>query len=154
MIYVSIVELSTFTFAHARLLRMVAFRLRVVGTLAAAVSGGSVMILCNPPTSENDSGSGPALESFRRKIADPAAAVPSREVQRSSLMGSSAVKPLDLLVIGGGATGSGVALDAACRGLSVGLVEREDFSSGTSSRSTKLIHGGKVLFNSFGVRCR
>jgi glycerol-3-phosphate dehydrogenase len=48
----------------------------------------------------------------------------------------------DLLVIGGGATGAGVALDAATRGLKVALVERDDFSSGTSSRSTKLIHGG------------
>jgi len=48
----------------------------------------------------------------------------------------------DLLVIGGGATGAGVALDAATRGLAVAMVERDDFSAGTSSRSTKLIHGG------------
>src|SRR5680860_700631 len=48
----------------------------------------------------------------------------------------------DLLVIGGGATGAGVALDAASRGLNVAMVERDDFSAGTSSRSTKLIHGG------------
>lgn len=48
----------------------------------------------------------------------------------------------DVLVIGGGATGSGVALDAATRGLKVALVERDDFSSGTSSKSTKLVHGG------------
>ncbi|MDN5864909.1 MAG: FAD-dependent oxidoreductase, partial [Gammaproteobacteria bacterium] len=48
----------------------------------------------------------------------------------------------DLLVIGGGATGAGVALDAATRGLSVALVERGDFAGGTSSRSTKLVHGG------------
>nr|CEL66611.1 TPA: glycerol-3-phosphate dehydrogenase, putative [Neospora caninum Liverpool] len=48
----------------------------------------------------------------------------------------------DVLVIGGGATGSGVALDAATRGLSCCLVEREDFGGGTSGRSTKLIHGG------------
>jgi glycerol-3-phosphate dehydrogenase len=48
----------------------------------------------------------------------------------------------DLLIIGGGATGSGVALEAASRGLRVALVERFDFSEGTSSRSTKLIHGG------------
>lgn len=54
----------------------------------------------------------------------------------------SAGGPFDLLVIGGGATGAGVALDAATRGLSVALVERDDFSAGTSSRSTKLIHGG------------
>lgn len=48
----------------------------------------------------------------------------------------------DLLVIGGGATGAGVALDAATRGLKVALVERDDFASGTSSKSTKLVHGG------------
>jgi glycerol-3-phosphate dehydrogenase len=51
-------------------------------------------------------------------------------------------EPLDLVVIGGGITGAGVALDAASRGLSVALVEKSDFASGTSSRSSKLIHGG------------
>jgi glycerol-3-phosphate dehydrogenase len=49
---------------------------------------------------------------------------------------------LQVLVIGGGVVGAGVALDAATRGLSVGLVEARDFGSGTSSRSSKLIHGG------------
>ncbi|MBO0958668.1 glycerol-3-phosphate dehydrogenase/oxidase [Neobacillus sp. MM2021_6] len=49
---------------------------------------------------------------------------------------------LDLLVIGGGITGTGIALDAVSRGLKVGLVEKADFASGTSSRSGKLIHGG------------
>jgi glycerol-3-phosphate dehydrogenase len=48
----------------------------------------------------------------------------------------------DLLVVGGGATGCGIALDAASRGLSVALAERGDFGSGTSGRSTKLVHGG------------
>lgn len=48
----------------------------------------------------------------------------------------------DLLVIGGGITGAGIALDAATRGLKVALVEKKDFAWGTSSRSTKLIHGG------------
>lgn len=48
----------------------------------------------------------------------------------------------DVLVVGGGATGAGVALDAASRGLSVALVERHDFAAGTSSHSSKLIHGG------------
>ncbi len=47
-----------------------------------------------------------------------------------------------MLVIGGGITGAGVALDAASRGLSVALVERDDFAAGTSSRSSKLVHGG------------
>jgi glycerol-3-phosphate dehydrogenase len=48
----------------------------------------------------------------------------------------------DLLIIGAGATGAGIALDAATRGLRVAVVERDDFSSGTSSKSTKLVHGG------------
>lgn len=48
----------------------------------------------------------------------------------------------DLLIIGGGATGTGIALDAVTRGLKVALVERDDFSAGTSSKSTKLVHGG------------
>ncbi|MEM7466217.1 MAG: glycerol-3-phosphate dehydrogenase/oxidase [Pseudomonadota bacterium] len=50
--------------------------------------------------------------------------------------------PFDLLVIGGGATGAGIALDAASRNYRVALVEREDFGSGTSSKSSKLVHGG------------
>ncbi len=62
----------------------------------------------------------------------------NREANIESLKKNS----FDILVIGGGATGTGVALDAATRGLKVALVERDDFSAGTSSRSTKLIHGG------------
>ncbi len=50
--------------------------------------------------------------------------------------------PWDIAVVGGGATGVGVAVDAAARGLSVALVEAHDFGKGTSSRSTKLVHGG------------
>ena len=53
-----------------------------------------------------------------------------------------AAKQFDVLVIGGGVTGAGVALDAATRGLSTALVEQRDFASGTSSRSSKLFHGG------------
>ena len=49
---------------------------------------------------------------------------------------------LDVLVVGGGITGVGIALDAASRGLSVGLIEARDLAAGTSSRSSKLIHGG------------
>ena len=62
--------------------------------------------------------------------------------QRSSKIDKLAVHTFDLIVIGGGITGAGVALDAASRGLDVCLVERNDFASGTSSKSTKLIHGG------------
>jgi glycerol-3-phosphate dehydrogenase len=55
----------------------------------------------------------------------------------------------DVAVIGGGITGAGVALDAASRGLSVALVEKRDFASGTSSRSSKLIHGGLRYLEQF-----
>ncbi|XP_030064609.1 glycerol-3-phosphate dehydrogenase, mitochondrial isoform X2 [Microcaecilia unicolor] len=65
--------------------------------------------------------------------------LPSREAQLLTLQNT---KEFDILIIGGGATGCGCALDAVSRGLKTALVEREDFSSGTSSRSTKLIHGG------------
>ena len=57
----------------------------------------------------------------------------------------------DLLVIGGGITGCGIALDAASRGLKTALVERDDFASGTSSRSTKLIHGGLRYLKQFEI---
>ena len=50
--------------------------------------------------------------------------------------------PAERLVVGGGITGAGIARDAALRGLAVALVERNDFAAGTSSRSSKLIHGG------------
>ncbi|WP_324716601.1 glycerol-3-phosphate dehydrogenase/oxidase [Carboxydochorda subterranea] len=61
---------------------------------------------------------------------------------RTSTLEGMQAAGVDLLVIGGGITGAGVALDAATRGLRVGLVEQWDFASGTSSRSTKLVHGG------------
>ena len=58
----------------------------------------------------------------------------------------------DVLVIGGGITGAGIALDAASRGLRTALVEMDDFASGTSSRSTKLIHGGLRYLKQFEFR--
>ncbi|MCB5239066.1 MULTISPECIES: glycerol-3-phosphate dehydrogenase/oxidase [Niallia] len=61
-------------------------------------------------------------------------------------------KKFDVLVIGGGITGSGIALDAATRGMEVALVEMQDFSAGTSSRSTKLVHGGLRYLKQFEVR--
>jgi glycerol-3-phosphate dehydrogenase len=65
-------------------------------------------------------------------------AVPSRTQRLEALNDRS----FDVLVIGGGATGCGIAHDAALRGLKVALVEKDDFASGTSSRSSRLIHGG------------
>jgi glycerol-3-phosphate dehydrogenase len=67
----------------------------------------------------------------------------SRQAAISRLEASSkAGLELDVLVIGGGVTGAGIALDAAVRGLSVAIVEAQDWGAGTSSRSSKLIHGG------------
>lgn len=57
----------------------------------------------------------------------------------------------DLIVIGGGITGSGIALDAASRGLKTMLIEKKDFASGTSSKSTKLIHGGLRYLKQFEI---
>ena len=59
-----------------------------------------------------------------------------------SLAAMSDEEGLDVLVIGGGVTGAGIALDAATRGLRTGIVEAQDWASGTSSRSSKLVHGG------------
>lgn len=57
----------------------------------------------------------------------------------------------DLIVVGGGITGAGIALDAASRGMRVALLEKNDFSSGTSSKSTKLIHGGLRYLKQFEI---
>ncbi|MDY7105424.1 MAG: glycerol-3-phosphate dehydrogenase/oxidase [Actinomycetota bacterium] len=70
---------------------------------------------------------------------DPAQLGP---VERARALETLANRHFDLVVIGGGVTGAGCALDAAARGLSVALVEQRDFASGTSSRSSKLFHGG------------
>jgi glycerol-3-phosphate dehydrogenase len=61
---------------------------------------------------------------------------------RAARFAALATQRFDVLVIGGGITGCGIARDAALRGLSVALVEKDDFASGTSSRSSRLIHGG------------
>ena len=68
--------------------------------------------------------------------------VPFQTYERNKLKSQLQEKTFDLLVIGGGITGAGIALDAAHRGLRTALVEMQDFAAGTSSRSTKLIHGG------------
>ena len=63
-------------------------------------------------------------------------------LHRTQTLERMASEQLDLLVIGGGITGAGIALDGAARGLKLGLIEMQDFAGGTSSRSTKLVHGG------------
>ena len=72
----------------------------------------------------------------------PASIEPARRLTRDDAWTALGLGVFDVLVIGGGATGAGVARDAALRGLRTALVERDDFASGTSSRSSRLIHGG------------
>ncbi|GAB3625124.1 glycerol-3-phosphate dehydrogenase/oxidase [Mariniluteicoccus endophyticus] len=70
------------------------------------------------------------------------------EHRQLSLEAMSDDEGLDVLVVGGGVTGAGIALDAATRGLRTGIVEMQDWAAGTSSRSSKLVHGGlRYLYN-------
>ena len=71
---------------------------------------------------------------------------------RATNLAALADTPFDVLVIGGGITGAGVALDAASRGLRTALVERDDFASGTSSKSSKLVHGGLRYLQNGDIR--
>ncbi|GGA79045.1 glycerol-3-phosphate dehydrogenase/oxidase [Ornithinibacillus halotolerans] len=73
-------------------------------------------------------------------------------VQRADIKQKLKGESLDLLVIGGGITGAGIALDAVTRGMKVGLVEMQDFAGGTSSRSTKLVHGGLRYLKQFEIK--
>lgn len=70
----------------------------------------------------------------------------------AALAEMSSGEPLDLLVVGGGVTGAGIALDAVTRGLRVGIVEAQDWASGTSSRSSKLVHGGLRYLQQFDFK--
>ncbi|GAB1209035.1 hypothetical protein APSETT445_007800 [Aspergillus pseudonomiae] len=117
-------------------------------TSAAAAAGAGVLYISyrprNIPGSEAPAVPPPGYH--EGKLVPPSfPSIKSRleqiqDLRRSSSGDDSDV--YDLLVIGAGATGSGIALDAATRGLKVAVVERDDFSSGTSSKSTKLVHGG------------
>src|SRR6185312_5148155 len=71
---------------------------------------------------------------------------------RAAMLDRLRHEQFDVLVIGGGITGVGTALDAASRGLKTALVERHDFASGTSSKSSKLIHGGLRYLQQGDVR--
>ncbi|WP_085521507.1 glycerol-3-phosphate dehydrogenase/oxidase [Tuberibacillus sp. Marseille-P3662] len=73
-------------------------------------------------------------------------------LNRSEQLQAMADDTLDLLIIGGGITGTGIALDASVRGLNTGLVEMQDFAAGTSSRSTKLVHGGLRYLAQYEVK--
>jgi glycerol-3-phosphate dehydrogenase len=116
-------------------------------TSAAAATGAGVLYVSyrprNIPGSEAPAVPPPGYH--EGKLVPPSfPAIKSRLEQIEDLKRCSSGNDdeYDLLVIGGGATGSGIALDAATRGLKVAVVERDDFSAGTSSKSTKLVHGG------------
>jgi glycerol-3-phosphate dehydrogenase len=72
-------------------------------------------------------------------------------IDRAQALAALAEHEFDLVVVGGGITGAGVALDAATRGFSVALVERADYAAGTSSRSSKLVHGGLRYLQNFDL---
>jgi glycerol-3-phosphate dehydrogenase len=72
-------------------------------------------------------------------------------IERSQALAALAQDEFDVVVVGGGITGAGVALDAAARGYSVALLERADYASGTSSRSSKLVHGGLRYLQNFDL---
>jgi glycerol-3-phosphate dehydrogenase len=72
-------------------------------------------------------------------------------IERSQALAALAEDEFDVVVVGGGITGAGVALDAASRGYSVALLERADYASGTSSRSSKLVHGGLRYLQNFDL---
>ncbi len=93
---------------------------------------------------ENSPSGDAALEGVgAHRVTRPAeAGNPGPAEQRQRMLRSLTEAPLDVLVIGGGIVGSGIARDAAMRGLRVGLVEQHDFAFGTSSRSSRLLHGG------------
>jgi glycerol-3-phosphate dehydrogenase len=78
--------------------------------------------------------------------------MPFGTFDRSENLARLASGTFDVLVVGGGITGAGVALDAASRGLRTALVERDDFASGTSSKSSKLVHGGLRYLQNRDVR--
>src|SRR4051812_48741075 len=72
-------------------------------------------------------------------------------IARSKALAALDRDTFDIVVVGGGITGAGVACDAAARGYSVALVEKADFASGTSSRSSKLVHGGLRYLQNFDL---
>ncbi|KIY23832.1 glycerol-3-phosphate dehydrogenase/oxidase, partial [Mesobacillus subterraneus] len=73
-------------------------------------------------------------------------------LDRTHIVAKLKKEAFDVMVIGGGITGAGIALDAATRGMNIALLEMQDFAAGTSSRSTKLVHGGLRYLKQFEVK--
>ena len=73
-------------------------------------------------------------------------------LERTEVVNQLSADSYDVVIIGGGITGAGIALDAAARGMKTALIEMQDFASGTSSRSTKLVHGGLRYLKQFEIK--
>ena len=114
---------------------------KVAGLVGALAVGGGTLVLTRKMFVDRHAirtDSHVELQSYNINQRKKLLPLISRDDQLKNLR----TEEFDVLVIGGGATGAGCALDAATRGLKTAMVEADDFSSGTSSRSTKLIHGG------------
>ncbi len=98
-------------------------------------------LVCSVPADEMTGSSrhGAGVETVDLVLRQSSSLSPER---RQADIARLTARPVDVLVVGGGVTGAGTALDAASRGLTVGLVEAQDWAAGTSSRSSKLVHGG------------
>ena len=99
-------------------------------------------VRAGPHTETADGRTVPGSDGAHGVTRPTASGDPRPTEQRGDALRAIEKAPLDVLVIGGGIVGAGVARDAAMRGLRVGLVEQHDFASGTSSRSSRLLHGG------------
>lgn len=123
-------------FAGKKLLRP-----KVIFGIASISIAGTSIYLFNQKTKKS-----PLFDYNKLKpidIIESVSANPIESPARSTLLNNlKQTKNFDLLIIGGGATGTGCAIDAVTRGLNVALVEKNDFASGTSSKSTKMAHGG------------
>ncbi len=147
--------------AHVGLVEILGVRGVVDGRHAVWRSGCTVLqhARARHTNARNDAAAMDGPIGARRNIASmPMARTRALPFERSRMVDELAGHPIggddpfDVLVVGGGITGAGVALDAAHRGLRVALVERDDFASGTSSKSSKLVHGGLRYLQNGDVR--
>lgn len=119
----------------------------LLGLTAAATAGGAALYARSRISHTTHKPIAEVKRDSNGHIIPPSfPAVPSRLEQLADLRRHSktndGLEEYDLLIIGAGATGAGIALDAVTRGLKVAIVDRDDFAAGTSSKSTKLVHGG------------
>ena len=117
------------------------------GRAALGIPAEERVLGLHPPRPHQ--GPGQARARARPGRRDPL--LPSVMLPRPDAVHALASEEFDVLVIGGGITGAGVALDAATRGYSVALVEKSDYAAGTSSRSSKLVHGGLRYLQNFDL---